>query len=200
MRPATDPSSRCGFTLAELMVVVVIIGLMTGAVVLNMHRMVPKEQFVSDVRALSERVHGARSDAVSQNVELWIHYDLDNEKYWITFPFKVGGGAASYARWDDDESGAAQDAEAQADRIRMFETKLSKGVEFVSVTIDGIAYTDGIVLVRFTPQGTSSEHWIVMEQEVTHTVSTIECQGLTGLISFHEGRWDREEAKDTDFN
>jgi prepilin-type N-terminal cleavage/methylation domain-containing protein len=200
LRRASAVHACAAFTLAELMVVIVIIGLMVGIITMSWQRVLPKEQFISEVRALAERIHGCRSNAISQNDELWMHYDLDNGRYWISIPYELGGGAAAYARFGADKTGAS-DSEADAlKRTRLFERSLGKGIELASVTIGETIYTDGERFVPFSPIGTTAAHSIVLKQVATEALSTLEVQGLTGLISFHDGLWRREPANDNDFN
>lgn len=206
--PRNEPSAHArtatagGFTMVEIMVVVVLLGLLAGLTTFSWRRILPRESFIADVRALSERIRECRAQAISRNAEFWLIYDLDDNKYWISSPYTAEGELAAFARAGDDKTGAAQDSDSAHERVRIAETRLSTGVDLVGVTMDGKQFTDvdNEIYVRFTPLGTSSEHWIVLKQESTGTVTTIEVQGLTGLISFHDGIWDREEANDNDFN
>lgn len=201
-RPArrTWTRARAGFTIVEIMVVVVILGLLAGLTTMSWHRILPREEFIAEVRALSERIRECRAQAISRNAEYWLYYDLDANTYWISTPYTLGGELAAYARSGDDKTGAADDGLAAEDRARIQERSLGKSIDLVSLTIDSVNHADGKWFVRFTPLGTSSEHWIVLKQEATQSITTIEVQGLTGLISFHDGVWDREPANDNDFN
>lgn len=174
-----------GFSLVELMVVVILIGLIAGTATINWGRILPRERLNSDVRSLAAVLQGCRSDAISKNAEFRIHYQLDSDEYWIETPFKTEGGL-SYREEDQ--------------RLVLGRQHLATGVEFESITIDGEAYIDGEVYVRFDPLGTSSDHWIVLVQPDYERAYTIEVQALTGLIAFNEGRVDRDPAEDSDFN
>ncbi|MBB5985410.1 GspH/FimT family pseudopilin [Sphingobium lignivorans] len=65
-------AAQQGFTLVELMVVIVIIGLMSGAVVLTMAD--PRGRISGDIDRFAGRVRAARDDAVisGRAVALWV--------------------------------------------------------------------------------------------------------------------------------
>jgi prepilin-type N-terminal cleavage/methylation domain-containing protein len=200
-RTSRSPSRAvAGFTIVEIMVVVVILGLLAGLTTFSFQRMLPREQFIADVRALAERLREARAQAISRNAEFWLVYQIDEERYWISTPYNAEGELAAYARRGDESTGAAEDAEQYKDRVTIYETQLGKGIDLSSVTLDGTPYLDGELHVVYSPLGTTSEHWIVLKQQSTGTVATIEVQGLTGLITYHDGLWSREPANDNDFN
>jgi Tfp pilus assembly protein FimT len=171
--------------MVEIMVVIVIVGLMAGIVAISWQSSLPRAQLNSTVRVLSERIHGARADAIARNLEFRIYYDIDNDEYWVETPFALEGGRLAYG---DEE------------RVLLFETKLEPTVAFREVTIDGETYTDGVVYVRFDPLGASSDHCIVLEQTIFERFFTIEVLALTGLVRFHEGLFERDPPRDGDFD
>jgi prepilin-type N-terminal cleavage/methylation domain-containing protein len=177
--------TRRGFSLVELMVVVILIGLIAGTASINWGRVLPRERLNADVRGLAATIQGCRSDAISKNAEFRIHYQLDSGEYWVETPFKPEGGLS----YREEEQ-----------RLILGRERLAPGVGFESITIDGEPYVDGEVYVRFDPLGTSSDHWIVLVQPEYERAYTIEVQALTGLIGFNEGRVDREPAEDNDFD
>jgi Tfp pilus assembly protein FimT len=169
------------------MVVVLIIGMVAGIAMVSWQMMLPRQQLNSDVRALAARIQGTRSEAIARNDEFRLYYHLDEDRYWVETPYRVGGGFVM--REVDEEQ-----------RLYVFETELSSGVEFVSVTIDDIEYANGVVFVRFDPLAASSAHTVVLYQELFDRYFTIEVLALTGLIKFHEGIYERPPAEDADFD
>src|SRR6185503_7065589 len=118
-----------GFTLVELMVVVIILGLIGGIAVTSWASMLPNQQFNSAVRNLSEVLYGTRSDAIARNREFRIQYDLDEDTYRVRTPFKPGGGFAS--------------SEEDAEHLWSHETNLKEnGIDLLQVTVDDQTYTD----------------------------------------------------------
>ena len=162
--------------MAEILAVIVVIGMAAGTAAITWQSVLPRTRLNSTVRALGSVLHGTRSDAVARNAEFRIVYDLDLDKYWVSSPFKAGGGLAL-----EDEQ-----------RLVYHETNLPRGISFTEVVINGRAYNEGQVQVRFTPMGTASDHTILLRQEIFERDFTIEVLALTGVIRFHKGIWTRE--------
>jgi prepilin-type N-terminal cleavage/methylation domain-containing protein len=180
------PSVRAGFTLVELMVVIIILGLVGGVAVTSWSKMLPGQQFNSAVRELSEVLHGTRSDAIARNREFRIVYDLDDESYKVRTPFRMGGGFT--------------DEDADPERLWIHETDLAKhGIEIVNVVVDDVTFTDGIVEVIFKPLGASSHHIVHIAQPALEREYTIEALPLTGEIRLHEGQFSRKPVDESDF-
>jgi len=189
---ASRSRSRAGFTLVELMVVIVVLGLMATVTSMNWKKIVPREQINAAVRDLSNAINGTRSEAIARNSEYRLLYDLDNQRYWVETPFKKTGGLAMPRVLGEEDP-------EEGNRALVDETDFTDGVRLVSVTIDDEEYTDGTVFVRFSPQGSSSAHTIVLFHEPTNLTHSIEVLALTGLIRFHDGVFKRPEVTDSDF-
>jgi Tfp pilus assembly protein FimT len=179
---------RSAFTVAELMVVVLIIGMAAYVVSISVDAILPGERLNSSVRSLGGTLQGTRSDAISRNIELWVEYDLEEERYRIVTPFRAGGGSLVVTEEDDDQ------------RVKLPWELLEKGIEISSVVIAGVGYTDGQVFVRFDPLGMASDHSIILTQPAFENFYTVEVLALTGLIRFHDGVFIREAPQDSDFN
>lgn len=175
-----------GFSLVELVVVVMIVGLMIGTVSVSWEVIVPRSRLNTSVRELAAHLQSTRSEAVSRNLEFWVEYDLDEEAYRVITPFRLGGGRL--------ELGASED-----DRLRFMWHPLRDGVEFDHVTVGGDVYSEGSVVVRFDPLGASSDHRVVLSQPTYQNFYTLEVLALTGLIRFHDGVFEREVPDDGDF-
>lgn len=177
---------RRGFTLVELMVVVVILGLMSGIAMVSWQALLPNQEFHSAVRRLSDVLNGTRSEAIARNREFRIYYDLEADVYAVRTPYLAGGGIAIADQ---------EDGRLWTDRVDLG----ALGIDIMAVTIDDTTYTDGEVYVRFDPLGASSYHRVVLRQEIFDRDFTLEVLPLTGEIRFHEGDFTREPAKDSDF-
>lgn len=180
-------AGRAAFTIAELMMVIMIMSLMAYSVGLSFDALVPGERLNASVRALAGVLQGCRSEAISRNAEFLIEYDLDNERYRQISPYRLGGGVMVT---EDEEFDQRQRSGWMA---------LETGVEFASVTVAGELYTGGTVLVRFDPLGAASDHDIVLTQPQFESSFTIEVLALTGLIRFHDGVYRRDPPDDGDF-
>jgi prepilin-type N-terminal cleavage/methylation domain-containing protein len=177
-----------GFTLVELMVVVMILGLVGGIAVTSWASLMPNQQFNSAVRNLSEVIHGTRSDAIARNREFRIRYDIANDTYAVRTPFSPGGG---FATSEEDE-----------DRLWAHETDLKKsGIDLTQIAVDDKIYTDGRVEVYFLPLGGSSHHVIQLTQPHFEPPRefTLEVLPLTGEIRMHDGLFSREPVDEGDF-
>lgn len=169
---------RAGFTLVELMVVIVILGLVGGVAISSWASMLPQQEFNTAVRNLSEVLYETRSNAIAQNREYKILYDIENDTYRVRTPFLYGGG---FATTEDDE-----------DRLFIEQTDLGeKGIDLVQITIDDRKYTTGVVEVRFYPLGASSYHTIQLQQKLFEREYTLELLPLTGEIRLHDGFFER---------
>jgi len=178
--------ARAGFSLVELLVALVILGLVAGVVSVAWDSILPGTRLESDVRGLSARLHGTRSDAIARNAEFWLLYDVEAHEYWVQAPY-------------DEEGRIVLDPR---DGVRLHSTRLRDGVRFTEITIDGRTYRDnigGFPFVRFDSLGASNDHTVVLYQERYDRYFTVEVLGLTGQIRFHKGLYVPEPPKDVDF-
>lgn len=174
---------RRAFSLVEMLAVIVIMGLMATIVMVSWRAILPHEELHSAVRALAASLQSARSEAIARNGEYRVLYDLENARYRIVTPFKAGGGLAA----------------REEDKLALAWTVFPKGIQFQRLMIDGIEYAKGMVYVRFDALGAASGHTITLVQKPEDASFTIDVQGLTGLIEYHEGVFVREPAKEGDF-
>lgn len=183
--PRSSPA-RAGFTLVELMVVVIVLGLIGGVAVTSWASMLPNQQFNSAIRELSEVLYGTRSEAIARNREYRIQYDLTKDTYRVRTPFKPGGGFAT--------------SEEEADHLWANETNLAEsGIDLLQITVDGQTYTDGPVEVYFLPLGGSAHHVVQLRQTLFERDFTLEVLPLTGEIRMHDGLFEREPVDEGDF-
>lgn len=175
--------ARAGFSLIELLAVIVVLGLIAAMVTINWRAILPRTELHSAVRELAAVLQGARSDAIARNAAFDVQYDLDEHRYRIVTPFRTGGGLAA----------------SNEERHALEWHALPPTVRFGGITIGTEEYEKGIVYVRFDPLGSASGHVIVLSQPMDENTYTIEVQGLLGLIDYHEGLFERLAPKDDDF-
>jgi type II secretion system protein H len=189
LHPETRATSRStgGFTLIELMIVVILMGLVGAVAMISWQALIPNQELNTAVRNLSEVLYGSRNDAIARNREFRIYYDLDAEEYRVRTPFRPDGGGFALS---DEEP-----------HLWISETDLTQsGVSLDEITIDDRKYTSGTVYVIFDPLGNASNHTIVLTQELFRRSFTIEVLPLTGDIRFHDGVYEREPADENDFD
>jgi prepilin-type N-terminal cleavage/methylation domain-containing protein len=180
---------RTGFSLVELMVVLVIIGMMVTVAMVSWQYILPNQQFNTAIRNLSEHLADTRSKAIAFSRRFEIHYDLDTDEYWVVTPYRRDGGGFAVA--DDEE------------RRIIYDTKLAEsGIDLKTITIDDRDYHDGEVFVRFDPLGAGSGHRIVLDRMINDQPNpyTIEVLPLTGDIRVHEGILPKRIAEERDFD
>lgn len=177
-------AARAGFSMIEMLGVLVILGLIATIVAVNWRAILPKTELHSAVRTLASRLHGTRSEAIARSAEYRIEYDIDRHRYRVNTPFKVDQGLAL----------------REEDRVSLAWVELPQTVRFARVQIDGVDYEEGIVRVRFDALGSSSGHVITFVQKPEDHQYTVEVQGLTGLIEYHDGAWSRVAPREEDFD
>jgi Tfp pilus assembly protein FimT len=183
-------SARAAFTLVELMVMVVILGMLATLTTFAWRAVLPSTELNSAVRGLAGTLSEARSDAIARNAEFWIEYYFEETAehprgYRVVTPFRVGG-----------QGGLAVEDEQRLARPWVV---LPDSVEFQAITVDGKTFTGGRVTVRFDPLGAASDHTIVLVQPEYENHYTIEVLALTGLVRFHDGVFQREPPQEGDF-
>lgn len=176
---------RSGFSIVELLVVVLIIGMMAGAVTVTWQTRIPATRLQSAVRELASKLWGTRSDAIARNRTFYVHYQLDEERYWVVSPFRPGGGFAV----NEDERMVLEVVDLR-----------TKDVELSHVVVDGVVYDRGEVRVAFEPTGRVSDHLVYLYQPLFERSYTVEVLPLTGLIRFHDGVFERIPPRDEDFD
>ena len=174
---------RAGFSMVEMLAVIVILGLIATIVTMNWRAILPRTELHSAIRILASTIQGAHSEAIARNAVFKIEYDLDKHRYRVNTPFRLGGGLAA----NEDE------------RTVQNWIDLPESVHFSRVQIDGVDYSRGMVFVRFDPLGAASGHIVTLEQQPYKNFYTIEVQALTGMIDYHEGTFDRQPPKEDDF-
>ncbi len=90
-----------GFTLIEVMAVMMIVGIVLIAIVPALDGMVPSYRMTAGARKVASTIELAQSEAIGRRKEYAIAYDLDHHTYWLVLPQAPGG---------DDERRQQQEA------------------------------------------------------------------------------------------
>jgi prepilin-type N-terminal cleavage/methylation domain-containing protein len=187
---ATFERTRRGYTLIELLLVMVALGLLATVVYVTWEAILPRTKLNTAVRELAATLQETRSDAVSRGVAFTVEYAFEENEdhprgYRVVTPFRAGG-----------QGGLAADDE---DRLALAWKRLPENIEFQSITIDGQLILKGLAIVRFDPRGSASDHNIVLVQKPYGNTYTVEVQALTGFIHMQAGEFVRQPPKDGDF-
>ena len=78
-----------GFTLIELIAVLVVIGLLLGFSPIAMSWLVAEKELESEVSRLGTLIESLRLQAVLDQAQFAIHYDTEEHRYAIQIPYKV---------------------------------------------------------------------------------------------------------------
>jgi len=95
---------RRGFTLIELMVVVVTIGILAAMAGPMFARIVPRLKTRGEARNMLNMIRTAKSRAISENSQYGVYFDINNRSYTL-FKDTVNPANASYDNGDSIVSG-----------------------------------------------------------------------------------------------
>lgn len=84
--PKGVPSNTKGYTLIELIVVMVLIGLMTALTVPRFRYAFLTDNLKTTARKLVGVAKGLRSEAVREHKTFVLHFDLESNRFWIDRP------------------------------------------------------------------------------------------------------------------
>lgn len=79
-----------GFTLVEVMAVMMIVGIVLIAIVPALDGMVPSYRMTAGARKVASTMELAQSEAIGRRKEYAIAYDLDQHTYWLVLPQEPG--------------------------------------------------------------------------------------------------------------
>lgn len=142
---------RAGFTLAELLLVIVLIGLLFGFVFLRLDHMVPGQRLKSTAREVASQLDLARNYAILSGKPVKFEYDLDHQVFRFYVPFElsedgkyiVGPGEFELLDW----------------------TPLNETIVFKDIRLVNEVARGGLVTVTFEPRGIASDHVVHLGYE-----------------------------------
>lgn len=169
-------SKRAGFTLAELLVVIVLIGILFGFVFLRLDELVPGQRLKSSARDVASHLDLARNYAILSGKPVKFEYDLDHHLYRYYVPFElsedgqhiVGPGEFELLEW----------------------SALNEAVVFKDIRLVNEIARGGLVTVTFEPRGIASDHIVHLgfeDMETRDACSSIIVNPLLGYIDIADG-------------
>ncbi|HTZ40430.1 MAG TPA: prepilin-type N-terminal cleavage/methylation domain-containing protein [Syntrophales bacterium] len=131
--PSLGPSGQRGYTLIELAVVIVLIGVVLLMAVPRIQDTMTQDRMRSAVRHLAGTARELKAEAVREQVDHYLHLDLDNRLVWNT----------------------RDDMTAETRTLRRSQARsLPSGVRITDVAlVDAGKKTQGEVVIRFFSQG-----------------------------------------------
>jgi len=175
--------ARSGFTLIELMLVCVIIGIMVGLAATRLDLMVPKYKLRAAAREVASVLKQGKARAAAQGKDVYFEVDLSQGRYWILAPFPK-----------PEEPGETRSVESRPLQYEpVFVRQLPDGVHFIDVILgDKEKFTSGRARVRLSAFGASS-HVIMNLINADDVVIAVKMNGFTGLISYYDEHQDADE-------
>jgi prepilin-type N-terminal cleavage/methylation domain-containing protein len=88
VRPSIRRSARSGFSMIEIMAVMIILGIVLMAIVPSIDGLVPKYRLRGGAREVAALIEEAQSQAISSRKEWNVAFDLDHDTFWLIMPPK----------------------------------------------------------------------------------------------------------------
>ncbi len=160
-------ASKQGFTLIELIIVLVIIGLIFGIALPNLENLSPEYSLRSAAREIGSQLEFIRSQCVIDRRKCGIQYDLENNFYRPVFPPP------------EDEVDLPLDQWPLGEPI-----ELPPFVRFKAVKLaDDFYVENGTIDVIMDPLGAAGNHIVVLDTEEGFTIS-VKFNALIGSVDF----------------
>lgn len=186
-RPTTISAPRAphsGFTLLEMMVVLVLIGLAVGWGVIRFQAYLPRARLEGAAREIGGFLTRLRGMAVFSGRSHFLEYDLDGEAFRISRPTTLA----------EQDEGAPEYLETE-----WFEMPSSVTIENVQFS-DRDEETRGAVRVEFTPEGEVVGHLVhLLSNEILgedRSRYTVEVNAITGLVTYSPGAKEYAQVRD----
>jgi len=163
--------TETGFTLLELVIIVAIIVIASGFVILNLEGVTSSGRLRSAGRTLANHLVFARGTAIVVGAPVYIYYDLDENKYYMT------------RRYYGEERGAPRHEEL---RYTEDEWDFPRGVRLHSVVSVVKKSERGIERFEMTPFGACVSHCVYLKGPEEKDWITVEVNGITGRVAIYQ--------------
>jgi prepilin-type N-terminal cleavage/methylation domain-containing protein len=175
---------RGGFTLIELIAVVVIMGLIAMVTVTRLDFLVPKYRLRGAAREVGSLLGLGKAHAASNGKDVFFEVDLARGAYWLLAPFpKAEPG---------DERGVIDVHSRPLEYQPIFEQTLPDSIQFTDVILgDKDKSNNGRSRVRISALGSSGHIILNMRNDEGKEIS-VRMNGFTGMISYVDGRQEAE--------
>ena len=168
------PAGNCGFTLVELVVVVVIIGLILASVAIRFDSLTVSARLRASAREIASTIGLAHSQACSTGRAQTIVFDTDNQQYWI-----------------ESDSGEEPDNEWLPKKRTLY-----RDITFEDIQVGEEMYSErGTLSIEVSPLGVTSACMVHLEAEGGAQM-TLEVCPLTGMVRFYDGYEEYEPPED----
>lgn len=163
---------KCGFTLVEIIIVLVLVGIILGVVVPRVENLSPKYALRSAARRIAAELEHVRSTSIIQRETYAICYDFARRRYFVILPPPLGDPELPLEYWP-----RAEPTELPS-LVRFYGVVLADNSVHEARSVDHVT-------VLVDPLGTSGSHVAVLEDEAGRTLS-VKFNALTGTVEFSE--------------
>jgi len=178
-----------GFTLVEMMAVVVIVALAAAVVAVNADYITTSAALRSEARRIASRFLLARLYAVSNAKTYTLVYEFSEDEalVWTLMPQK------------EDEEGHIVDEEREI--VGGVADKLHPSVQMLALVLpDGTTYEEGHVEVDISPYCDAGSHIVVLARRDNPDEKIwIKMNALTGIVTYHNEEvsfWPRQQEEE----
>jgi len=175
---------RGGFTLVELIAVIVIVGLIAMVTVTRLDFLVPKYRLRGAAREVGSVLGLGKAHAASNGKDVYFEVDLARGAYWLlaAFPKSTPG----------DQLPSTDVAARPLEYQPIFAQTLPEGIQFTDVVLgDKDKTNEGRSRARLSALGSSTHIILNMRNDDGREIS-VRMNGFTGVISYADGRQEAE--------
>ena len=163
---------RRGFTLIEIIVVLVLMGIIFGVAIPRVERLSPKYAVRSAAREVASNLEYVRSNSILQRKTFAIRYEFDRRRYRVILPPPEFDPDLPLEDWP------------RAEPVRLPALVSFYGVVLADNSVyEASDVTD--VTVLFDPLGTSGSHVVALE-DANGNILSAKFNALTGTVDFFE--------------
>lgn len=174
-----------GYTLIEMSVVLVILGIILFVMIGRVDYLLPKYRVRAGVRELASTLRLARSQAMSTGMPHYVQYDVAKGTYWILAPEPAK---------DPEEMDGLEDTTENAFKqytykwVRTMEKQLPDQVVIEKILWSADDPAEGEpVTIEVTPYGSIRRHTVWMTGTEDGAKFTISTNQVTGFVEYQEG-------------
>jgi type II secretion system protein H len=183
--PRGSRGRAAGFTLVELIVVVLIVGLMMMLAVTRLDFMVPKYRLRGAAREVASTLKQGKARAAATGKDVYLELDLSRGAYWLLVAFPKAAG---------EGSGEVE--------VRGFEYQplmarsLPEGVQITDILFsDTEKVLEGTARLRLSPFGSSSSMIVNLKGRDDRELG-LKLNGFSGTVSFYDGYVEAEKLRE----
>jgi type II secretion system protein H len=182
---------RCGFTLLEIMVVVVILAIIVGVAMPSMSKFNESNRLKTAARELASLMRYARTEAIFNERVTEVFLDIENREYWVDLRSET-------AEDDSDDSDRGRKRRKAKPKKTSMEDKrpLEKKIIFGDIlAYDENIIKDSLIAIDFFPDGHASPTFFTLKSESTGREMCIEVLKATGFTEVTAGSIEDKQEK-----